>query len=74
MPSKVIGVIGAAGVVGREVVAALLRKDVEPEDVRFYGTQRTDGESLIMLAWHEAHHQGQIHLTWNLYKAAHGVA
>ena len=20
-----------------------------------------------------AHHQGQIHLTWNLYKAAHGV-
>lgn len=38
------------------------------------GTQRSVAESLILLAWHEAHHQGQIHLTWNLYKAAHGVA
>ena len=38
------------------------------------GTQRGTGESLILLAWHEAHHQGQIHLTWNLYKAAHGIA
>lgn len=38
------------------------------------GAQRTVGESLILLAWHEAHHQGQIHLTWNLYKAAHGIA
>ncbi len=35
--------------------------------------QRTTAESAILLAWHEAHHQGQIHLTWNLYKAAHGV-
>ena len=33
--------------------------------------QRTIAESAILLAWHEAHHQGQIHLTWNLYKAAH---
>lgn len=24
-----------------------------------------------VLAWHEAHHQGQAHLTFNLYKAAH---
>lgn len=38
------------------------------------GTQRSVGESLVLLSWHEAHHQGQIHLTWNLYKAAHGVA
>lgn len=38
------------------------------------GSQRSVGESLILLAWHEAHHQGQIHLTWNLYKAAHGIA
>ena len=36
--------------------------------------QRTIAESAILLAWHEAHHQGQIHLTWNLYKAAHGVS
>ena len=31
------------------------------------------GESIVLLTWHEAHHQGQIHLTWNLYKQAHGV-
>jgi hypothetical protein len=36
--------------------------------------KRTTAESAILLAWHEAHHQGQIHLTWNLYKAAHGIA
>jgi len=35
--------------------------------------KRTVGESAILLAWHEAHHQGQIHLTWNLYQAAHHV-
>lgn len=38
------------------------------------GVKRTVGESVLLLAWHESHHQGQIHLTWNLYKAAHGVA
>lgn len=25
-----------------------------------------------VLAWHEAHHQGQAHLTFNLYKSTHG--
>jgi uncharacterized damage-inducible protein DinB len=28
-------------------------------------------EILQILAWHEAHHQGQGHITFNLYKAAH---
>lgn len=28
-------------------------------------------EWFMLLAWHEAHHQGQAHLTFNLYKAAH---
>jgi hypothetical protein len=37
------------------------------------GNQRSVGDSIILLIWHEAHHQGQIHLTWNLYKAAHGM-
>ncbi|HZZ43291.1 MAG TPA: DinB family protein [Tepidisphaeraceae bacterium] len=37
-------------------------------------TERSVAESITLLAWHEAHHQGQIHLTWNLYKAAHGIA
>ena len=35
--------------------------------------KRTVAESAILLAWHEAHHQGQIHLTWNLYNEAHGI-
>jgi hypothetical protein len=26
---------------------------------------------LHILAWHEAHHQGQAHITLNLYRAAH---
>jgi uncharacterized damage-inducible protein DinB len=47
--------------------AADMGREVGPADRR-----RTIGESLMLLAWHEAHHQGQIHLTWNLYKAAHG--
>ncbi len=28
-------------------------------------------EWVKMLSWHEAHHQGQAHLTLNMYKAAH---
>lgn len=39
----------------------------------FGKTERTVGEALVLLIWHETHHQGQIHLTWNLYKAAHGI-
>lgn len=34
----------------------------------------TIGQGLALIAWHEAHHQGQAHLTLNLYKAAHGMA
>lgn len=29
------------------------------------------GQILQLLAWHEAHHQGQAHITLNLWKAAH---
>ncbi|MES2789267.1 MAG: DinB family protein [Planctomycetota bacterium] len=29
------------------------------------------GQILQVLAWHEGHHQGQAHLTLNLWKAAH---
>lgn len=28
-------------------------------------------EIFQILAWHEAHHQGQAHITFNLYKASH---
>lgn len=30
---------------------------------------RTVGEWILNMAWHESHHQGQIHLTWNCYQA-----
>jgi hypothetical protein len=46
-----------------------LQKVVGPPDRR-----RTIAESAMLMAWHEAHHQGQIHLTWNLYKAAMGIS
>jgi len=35
--------------------------------------QRTVADAILHLAWHEAQHHGQIHLTWNLYKAANGI-
>ena len=39
----------------------------------FADSPRTVRESLMLLAWHEAHHQGQAHITLNLFKAAHGI-
>ena len=50
----------------RTLSAADLSRMVGPADRR-----RTLGEAIQMMVWHEAHHQGQIHLTWNLYTAAH---
>lgn len=50
---------------------------LKPDDLkRMIGPadrQRSIGDSIVLYTWHEAHHQGQIHLTWNLYKAAHGI-
>jgi len=51
-----------------ELAPADLQRQVGPPDRR-----RTIAESAMLMAWHEAHHQGQIHLTWNLYRAAHGL-
>lgn len=53
-------------------------RSLSPESLRSKfkmpnGSERVVGETLLLLAWHEAHHQGQIHLTWNLYKVAHDV-
>ena len=31
-------------------------------------------QGLSLIAWHEAHHQGQAHLTLNLFKAAPGIS
>jgi len=41
-----------------EIPAALRERKLTVRDVFF------------VLAWHEAHHQGQAHLTYNLYKAS----
>jgi hypothetical protein len=54
----------------RDHVATLAPADLE----LMLTSGRTVGQSIILLAWHEAHHQGQIHLTWNMYKQAHGLA
>ena len=54
--------------VGRQTPQSLEAKALSPG-----GKERTVGESIILLTWHETHHQGQIHLTWNCYKAAHGL-
>jgi hypothetical protein len=57
----------------RQFVAAASDADLANK-ISFPGNvQRTLAESILLMAWHEAHHQGQIHLTWNLYKAAHGI-
>ncbi len=53
----------------REFLAALHPKTLD----RKYPNNRTLAESYQLLAWHEGHHQGQIHLTWNMYKHAHGL-
>lgn len=52
-------------------------ENASPEELAkvqdFGNTKRSIAESIILLTWHEAHHQGQIHLTWNCYKATHGL-
>jgi hypothetical protein len=54
-------------------VAALAPSDLDVKKVGPGGKERTVAESIILLTWHESHHQGQVHLTWNLYKSAHGM-
>ena len=54
----------------REYVGSITPAELE----RKMPSGRTIGETIILFIWHEAHHQGQIHLTWNLYKQANGVA
>jgi uncharacterized damage-inducible protein DinB len=58
----------------RAYVAGVNSQELTTKMVGAPGKQRTLGEAIILMAWHEAHHQGQVHLTWNLYKAAHGIA
>ena len=59
----------------RKEVIALLKK-LDEKTLLTKPTEQapwTYLEWVKVLAWHEAHHQGQAHLTLNLYKAAHGI-
>lgn len=57
----------------RKFVLALDDEGLERTITMRNGKLLTVGQVLLMLGWHEAHHQGQIHLTWNQYKQAHGI-
>ena len=57
----------------REFVSSLRDEDLAVKFVGRDGKERTIGEAIVLMCWHEAHHQGQIHLSWNIYKAANGV-
>lgn len=55
--------------------AALLEYFRSVEDTHFprkphEEARWTHQEWLQVLCWHEAHHQGQAHITWNLFKVA----
>lgn len=46
MSEPIIAVVGATGVIGHQLIASLQRHDVEPEQVRFFSSERTEGEEL----------------------------
>lgn len=46
MADPIIAVVGATGTVGRQVIASLQQHDVEPDQVRFFSSERTEGEEL----------------------------
>jgi len=57
----------------KSYIAGLQPADLDRKVTLPNGNTITVGEGALMMMWHEAHHQGQVHLTWNMYKAAHGV-
>ena len=65
--------LGLAG--SRENLLATLGKfsDADLENVPVGLQERgwTLRKTLQIISWHEGHHQGQTHLTLNLYKATH---
>src|SRR5262245_13483049 len=55
-----------------ETLARFGDKDLGTIPEAFKERKLTLVEVLQIIAWHEPHHQGQAHITLNLYKAAHG--
>ncbi|MGC1274606.1 MAG: DinB family protein [Planctomycetaceae bacterium] len=54
-------------------VATFSESDLQTVPEAFRERGWTLGTILQVLAWHEPHHQGQAHLTLNLFKAAHSI-
>lgn len=46
MPEPTIAIVGATGTVGRQLIASLQLHDVEPDQVRLFSSERTEGEEL----------------------------
>ena len=46
MSEPIIAVVGATGTVGRQIISALQTHDVEPDQVRFFASERSDSEEL----------------------------
>jgi uncharacterized damage-inducible protein DinB len=58
----------------RATIQGLSAADLETVPPALAQRNITIGKALQILVWHEAHHQGQAHLTLNLYKTQHGIA
>ncbi|MFN9373256.1 MAG: DinB family protein [Planctomycetaceae bacterium] len=58
----------------RATILGLSAADLETVPPALAQRNITIGKGLQILVWHEAHHQGQTHLTLNLYKAQHGIS
>ena len=54
-------------------VATFSDDDLQTIPERFAERGWTFDMILRVLTWHEPHHQGQAHLTLNLFKSAHGI-
>ncbi|HVV99234.1 MAG TPA: DinB family protein [Planctomycetaceae bacterium] len=55
----------------RQSVSTLTEEDLTRIPDAFRERGWTIATALQVISWHEAHHQGQAHLTLNLWKAAH---
>jgi len=58
----------------RATILGLSAADLETVPPALAQRNITIGKALQILIWHEAHHQGQAHLTLNLYKAQNGLS
>jgi uncharacterized damage-inducible protein DinB len=55
----------------RQTISTFSESDLGTIPEAFRERGWTLGQILQVLAWHEAHHQGQAHITLNLWKATH---